>query len=80
MAEIFDLSKVRGERDKPHPDFIKHDDFGREMYCYSLEYEFDGGEWCINLWAYSDGDAKARVEAMRQSLAFSFRIMDEVPA
>ncbi len=80
MAEIYDLSKVRGERDKPNAKYIKHDDFGREMHCYLIDYVFDGGEWSAELWAYSVEDAKARVDAMRESLILKGQLMDIVPA
>lgn len=41
MAEIFDLSKARGERDKPNAKYIKHDDFGREPWIDSAGHSND---------------------------------------
>lgn len=64
MTDIIDLNKVRSDREKPDAEFIKRDDFGREMFCFSCTYKFNNGEWTFHLWAYSMDDADARVEAM----------------
>lgn len=69
MSEnIIDLAEKRNERERPDPEFIKRDDFGREMFLYTLDYEFQNGHWATQLWAYSAEDADARVAAMRESL------------
>ncbi len=65
---IVSLGLERAKRDAPDPDFVKRDDFGREMFTFLLEYKFDGGTWSTTLMAYDMADAEARVAAMRESL------------
>jgi hypothetical protein len=80
MTEIVDLNAEREKRDRPDPQFVKKDDFGREMYLFALEYEMDGKTWGIEVWAYAASDAEFRVEAMRESLVLRGQIMGTEPA
>jgi hypothetical protein len=64
MTDIIDINKVRSDRERPDAEFIKRDDFGREMFCFSCAYKFDGGDWTFHLWAYDMADAESRVSAM----------------
>lgn len=69
MSEVIDLNQKRNERDRPAPEFIMHDDFGREMQTYLLSYQINGKTWGgVQVWAYSQEDAEARVAAMRESI------------
>jgi hypothetical protein len=68
MADLIDLSSERSKRDRPDAENIKTDDQGRPIYRFLLSYEFEGGKWALDVWAYSMDDAAARVEAMRSSL------------
>jgi len=80
MTDIIDLSTERNARERPSPDYIRKDDYGREMGLFSLEYWMDDAEWTINLWAYSFDDAEKRVSAMRESLQVSGQIHEVIPA
>lgn len=81
MSEsIINLGAARNARERPDPEFIRKDDFGREMYCYGLEYEMDDAGWRIDLWAYSWEDAQERVAAMRESLILRGQLYTTVPA
>lgn len=69
MSDVIDLNAKRNERERPDPEFVRKDDFGREMHLYLLSYDFDGSTWGgVDVWAYSMEDAQARVAAMRESL------------
>ncbi len=77
---IIDLNAERSARERPDAEFIRRDDFGREMYCYGLEYEFEGGCWRAEVWAYSMEEAEARVAAMRASLILKGQVYMRFPA
>ena len=68
MSEPISLTTAREARRRPNANCIKCDDEGREMQLYALAYEFDGGHWSAELWAYSMEDAEARCAAMRKTL------------
>lgn len=40
---IITLGERRNAAEKPDPEHIRKDDFGRPMYEFLLDYEFDGG-------------------------------------
>lgn len=73
-----DLAAERNRREQPAPEFIKQDDYGRPLYLFLLSYEFEGGLWQTELWAYSMDDAEARVAAMLNSLAVRGQLFDQV--
>jgi hypothetical protein len=77
---IISLAEARNRSERPDPEFIKRDDFGKEMYLFTLGYEFQGGAWSTELWAYSHEDAEARVAAMRISLECHGQLYTVVPA
>lgn len=66
--------------DKPDAEFVRKDDYGREMYLFALSYEFEGGTWSNQVWAYSIEEAQRRVEAMCASLTLLGQLFGEVPA
>jgi len=68
VSDPINLSAVRDARTKPDAEFVRKDDFGRELFCFLLEYEMAGDDWVTEVWAYSMDDAKSRVAAMRESL------------
>ena len=77
---IIFLSQVRNDRERPDAALIKCDDYGREMFLYKLNYEFEGGYWAAELWAYSAEDCESRVAAMRESLRNMGQIYAVIPA
>lgn len=71
---IVDLTERRNAAERPDPEHITHDDFGRPLYRYLIEYDMDGETWGgVDVWAYSDEDALRRAAAMRQSLRLTGR-------
>lgn len=76
---VIDLSEHRNARERPDPAFIRHDDFGREMYRYLLDYEFESSHWGAEVWAYSMEEAEARVAAMRVSLSLCGQTYTRIP-
>lgn len=80
MTDIIDLNQRRNERDKPDAQFIRHDDFGRPLYCFALDYAFNDGHWAAEVWAYSMEEAEQRVAAMRESLSLRGQMFTSFPA
>lgn len=82
MDEIIQDSNIIEFRhgDKPDAEFIRKDDYGREMYLFALSYEFDGAAWSTQVWAYSIEEAQQRVVAIRDSLTLLGQLFGEVPA
>lgn len=80
MSDPISLDAARSARDQPDPEYVRRDDFGRPMFCFILEYEMDGGTWAAELWAYSMVDAKARVDAMKESLVLRGQLFGRSPA
>jgi hypothetical protein len=76
--EIIDLSSERAKRERPDSEFIRKDDFGREMFCFALSYDMGGEEWCTQVWAYDIDDAKLRVAAQRDSLRLDGQLFGTV--
>jgi hypothetical protein len=68
VTDIIDIAEERQRRDRPDPEHVRCDDFGREMYEFGLNYEFDGDSWTVSLWAYDADDAHSRVSAMKRTL------------
>lgn len=78
MSEIIDLTAARNERERPEPHLVHADEYGRPLFTFALEYEFEGGTWSTQLVAYSHEDAVAKVEAMRRSLCVRGQIFAEI--
>jgi hypothetical protein len=80
MDGITDLRTEREKRERPDPEFIRKDDFGREMFCFALAYDMNGEEFCAQVWAYDFEDAERRVSAQRESLRLEGQLFGEVQA
>lgn len=79
MADLTNIIELRPQ-DKPDAEFVSKDDYGREMFCFALSYQFDGGTWGAEVWAYSMEDAQHRVDAMRENLTLLGQLFGSVPA
>jgi len=79
-VEIIDLNAERNKRAEPDPEFVRHDDYGRPLYHFGLQYEMDGKRWAAEIWAYDFADAEARVTAMRESLTLLGQTFEMIPA
>lgn len=78
---IVDLTERRNAAERPDPEHISHDDYGRPLYRFLLEYEMDGKSWGgVDVWAYSFDDAENRVKAMRESLMVRGQCYSDGPA
>lgn len=80
MSDIIDLNERRNAAERPDPEFIRKDDFGREMFSFALSYNMGDATFGINLWAYDLADAEAKVAAMRESLRIDGQVYCVVPA
>jgi hypothetical protein len=88
MADTIDLTAERTKRAQPDAEFITTDEYGRKFFKFIANYEFgsfDGkdaskGTFSINLWALDEAEAKARVEAIRQSLRYEGQLYSSRPA
>lgn len=80
MADVVDLGAERNRREAPDVEHVRHDDFGRTLFCYLLSYDFADSQWSAQVWAYSMDDAEKRVEAMRESLRLDGQLYSMIPA
>jgi hypothetical protein len=61
------------DRQRPEPEHVSCDQWGRPMFRFTVEYPHlatqAGGErvWTATIWAYDEDDAEARLDAIRGS-------------
>lgn len=53
MMDIVNLNQARAARERPDPEHVIKDQFGRPMYRFALSYQMDGKTWGTEVWAYS---------------------------
>lgn len=80
MSDVVDLSAERNRREQPDPGCIRHDDYGQPLYLFALGYDYKGGSWSAEIWAYSLEDAQRRVAAMCCSLQLRGQVFSVIPA
>jgi hypothetical protein len=80
MSDVIDLNERRNATSRPDPEHVRQDEFGRPMYEYLLDYEFEGSHWSATIWAYSEEEAKNRVGAMQASLKYMGQMFAVIPA
>lgn len=80
MSDITDINKFRSDREKPDSQFVRRDDYGREMFLFGLQYEMGGSLWANDVWAYDAEDAQNRVNAMRRSLTVLGQTYTVIPS
>lgn len=78
MAEIVQLRPE--PEDTPDADCVLVDQYGRPMYRYIADYQYQGADWSVQLWAYDVADAEHRIEAMRHSLVYCGQLFSVIPA
>ena len=66
--DIIDLNAERNKREQPDSEFVRHDDFGRPVYLFLLNYQMDGASWSADIWAYDMEDAQRRVDAIAKTV------------
>lgn len=80
-ATIVDLSKARSDREKPDPECIVKDEFGRPWYAFLVEYDdADGKQFGFQIFALDADDAQRRVDAIRASLRLKGQVFSTIPA
>jgi hypothetical protein len=47
------------------PEYRSCDQWGRPMFHFSIEYRHLSKLWTASIWAYDEGDAEARLAAIR---------------
>ncbi len=67
MADVVNLSAERDRRDGPDAEHRTTDQWGRPMFDFMVDFEFNGSKWTVHLWAYDFEDAQARVHALRST-------------
>lgn len=77
---IINLTTERAKREAPDPEFVRHDDYGRPIYCFTCSYDMGDRRFCTEVWAYDWPDAEARVAAMREGMKVEGQIYSVVPA
>lgn len=77
---IIDLAAERNKQSQPDPEFIRHDEYGRPLYSYGVEYQLGERTFTFNIWAYSWVEAEANVVAIRDSAKVYGQIFSEIPA
>lgn len=80
MSDVIDLTAERNKREAPDEQFVRRDEYGRSIYCFSVEYDFAGAEYVTQVWAYDMADADARVAAIRNSARVAGQLYSEIPA
>lgn len=79
MPDVIDLNERRNAAERPDPEFVRKDDFGREMFCFALSYDLGDRQFGTNIWAYDLNDAEAKVAAMRESLRLDGQLYSSIP-
>ena len=80
MSDVIDFATKRNEREAPAPEFVTQDEFGRPMFTFLLQYQMGGDTYMTEIVAYDETDAKRRVDAMRESLAYEGQLFAAFPA
>lgn len=85
MPSVIDLElarKARQDAEDGTPDahLVRRDEYGRPVYCYSLEYTHRGDTYGLDFWAYSEAEAMDHVLSMIATLMFVGQKMGEMPA
>jgi hypothetical protein len=80
MTDVIDLGAERSRREQPDPEFIRQDEYGRPLYSFGVEYEFDDRRYQFQLWAYSWEDAEAKLAGIRASGKVFGQLYSAVPA
>lgn len=52
---------------------------GVKYYEYTLRYQHDGKNWCLNFFATSDRDAYAKVQSIKDSLVLEGKAAEKIP-
>lgn len=79
MSDAIDFSAEYLKRHGPDAEFVTTDEYGRKFYQFIADYQFGEHRFTIHIWAADEAEAKARVEAIRASLAYEGQIYQAIP-
>jgi len=72
---------LRPDVDKPEPSCIRHDEYGRPVYRYQVDFVFNGSGFAFELWAYNQDEAEGMVAAINANgVKFAGQVIAEMPA
>ena len=66
MADVISLKAARAKRDGPDAEHVQVID-GVSWYRFTCSFDFDGREFCLDIWARDLDDARARMTALRDT-------------
>lgn len=79
MGDFIDLDAERARRDQPDPEFVRKDEFGRNLYTFAASYcRPDGRKFSIEFLAYDQADAEDAVAGMNLGLTYDGQIFSQV--
>lgn len=61
---VVNLTAIRADRDRPAADFIRKDEYGRELYCFIGDYEVGRHSYSVDIWAPDWETAERHAAAM----------------
>lgn len=79
MSEIVDLAQVRNAKERPDPQFVRQDEYGRPLYTFSYSFEHEGKRYGFHFLAYSFDDAQAKLDSIRSTAVLDGQVYAEVP-
>jgi hypothetical protein len=81
MTTIIDFAtraaSITAEKNKPDAKFIAEDRYGVPMFTYQLEYRHNNATHIVHIFAYSETDANARLQAMKAGLVYGGQVVGE---
>jgi hypothetical protein len=80
MSDPIDLASVRAAKEQPDPEFVRKDEYGRPLYCFTAEYRRGDATYGLNFWAYDAEDAATAVAAMNTGIVLLGQVYSHVPA
>jgi hypothetical protein len=85
VTDIFDISKIRQQRQAeadgvPDPDCVRHDEYGRPLYCYIIEYHHQGATYSLDLWCYSEAEAIDHMLSIAAGASYVGQKLGIIPA
>lgn len=85
MPSVIDLELARQHKQAikdstPDPHLVRYDEYGRPLYCFTLEYEHQGATYGLDFWTYSEADARDHLLSMIATITYVGQKLSEIPA
>jgi hypothetical protein len=82
--KVIDFAAARAAREAeptPEAQFIRKDEYGRDLFCYALEYAFEDRRRVFHVWAYDYDEAKRIATAISAGTVIVLgQLYAEIPA